>query len=115
MPPPALSVHRMKDSRSSSLLQLWGIPIGLLFASLSIQAADLRVEPTTISLTQSRYPHSLLVSTTTPDGLSQDITGSATFTSADEKIATVDAFGWVRPVASGKTTISIKASGSSLA
>src|SRR5205807_2187706 len=37
--------------------------------------------------------------------------GSATFASADEKIAVVDSFGWVSPVASGKTTIMVRAAG----
>jgi hypothetical protein len=74
-------------------------------------AGELRLQPSTISLNHPRAPHSVLVSGTSDDGQVIDLTAAATFASADDKIAAVDSFGWVRPVASGNTVVTIKAGG----
>jgi hypothetical protein len=112
-------MHTMKDSRSSSFPVVCGTALWLLLGSLSAPAAEpvlageLQLQPASLTLSQPRQPHSILVSGTNADGQIIDLTGSASFTSADEKIAVVDSFGWVKPIAVGKTTITIKAAGKS--
>src|SRR6185436_16502648 len=56
-------------------------------------------------------PHSLLVRARAQDGYDADLTGSATFSSSDEKVARVDLLGWVQPVANGQATITVQAAG----
>ncbi|OAI46391.1 hypothetical protein AYO44_02170 [Planctomycetaceae bacterium SCGC AG-212-F19] len=95
---------------------LCAIALGLPIASTAFAAepavtGDLRLQPSAINLNHPRAPHSVLVSATTADGLTVDLTAAATFASADDKIAAVDSFGLIRPVASGKTTITITAAG----
>lgn len=103
----------MKDSLSLR----WACCATLVLAlGTSAQAAEpapgeLQLQPASLTLNHPRQPHSILVSTVTADGQTIDLTGSASFASSDDKIAAVDAFGWVRPVASGKTSILIKAGG----
>src|SRR4051812_1848803 len=104
----------MKDSRAVSPLIAWGTALCLAVGVLPLPAAEpvvgaLRLEPAAVNLTTPRHSHSILVSGNTAAGLSLDLTASASFISADSKIATVDANGWIKPVASGKTTITIKA------
>lgn len=48
------------------------------------------------------------------DGFTLELSGAATFTSADPKIATVDGRGWVRPVSTGDTTVTVAAAGQTL-
>jgi hypothetical protein len=67
-----------------------------------------------MELRHHRHLHSLQVLGTTADGLSIDLRSQATFTSGDPKIAAVDAAGWVRPVASGETRITIAVAGQTL-
>src|SRR5439155_25729690 len=104
----------MKDSCASLLLTVCGAVFWLALVS-ALPAAELaltgelRLQPQSLPLVHPRQPHSILVSGTTPDGLALDLTGSATFASANDKMAIVDSFGWVRPVASGKTTITVRA------
>jgi hypothetical protein len=74
-------------------------------------SGDIRVEPASIHLRHQRQPHSLLVNGAKADGYTIDLTPHATFVSTDEKIATVDAAGWVHPVASGATEIAVTAAG----
>src|SRR5262249_30856599 len=74
-------------------------------------AGELRLQPASITLSHPRAPHSVLVSGTSADGQIVDLTAAATFASGDDKIAAVDSFGWVRPVASGSTVVTIKAGG----
>src|SRR5262245_52719863 len=64
---------------------------------------ELRLQPASMTLTHPRQPRSVLVSSTMADGNTIDLTGAASYSSGDEKIAAVDSFGWVRPVVSGKT------------
>src|SRR5687767_8534292 len=72
-------------------------------------AGELRVEPATVTLNHHRRPHSLVVTTTTPDGLTVDLTTQAAYQSGDPQVATVDAKGWITPVANGKTKITLNA------
>ncbi|QDU98202.1 DUF1549 domain-containing protein [Lignipirellula cremea] len=71
----------------------------------------LRVEPGRITLTNSRYPHSILVTGQSPDGRSLDLTSQAVFRSSDEKIARVDLLGWVEAVGPGTAQITVEAAG----
>ena len=72
---------------------------------------DIHVEPSTIRLTHQRRPHSIVVTGRTQDGLSIDLTSQAVWEAADESIASVDLLGWVQPVKSGATTVTVKAAG----
>ncbi len=74
-------------------------------------AGDIRVQPSAIRLVHARQPHSILVTATGPDGRMLDLTGQATFATADARIATVSSLGWVQPVASGETRITVSAGG----
>ena len=76
---------------------------------------ELRLQPAAVTLNHPRQPHSILVSGATADGLTMDLTGAASFVSADPKIAVVDSFGWVKPVASGQATITVQAAGKTVA
>lgn len=68
---------------------------------------NVRVQPERIVLRHVRQPQSILVLGKTKDGYSHDLSGAAKFSAADEKIARVDEFGWVHPVANGNTEISV--------
>jgi hypothetical protein len=109
----------MKDSPATLLSLACATLLGLSVDSAHAQTADLsltgdlRLQPATLTLNHPRQPHSVLVSGTT-DGQVVDLTGAASYSSADEKIAAVDSFGWIRPVASGKVNITIKAAGKSV-
>ncbi|MBL8800048.1 MAG: DUF1553 domain-containing protein [Planctomycetia bacterium] len=110
----------MKDSPLACLTLACAALLGLSLAAAHAQtpepvlAGDLRLQPAALNLIHPRQPHSVLVSGVTADGQTLDLTGNASYSSADEKIAAVDSFGWVRPVASGKTSITIKAAGKSV-
>jgi hypothetical protein len=83
----------------------------MLYAADSIPtiAGDLVVQPREIVIHHQRRPQSILVMGQTADGLSIDLSGTAAFTSADESVARVDLLGWVHPVATGTTNITISA------
>ena len=72
---------------------------------------DLHVEPARLRLTDVQRPHSLLVTATTVDGQTVDLSRSAKFASSDEKIARVDARVCVEPVGSGTATVRVEAAG----
>ena len=76
---------------------------------------EIRVEPPAVALDHHRRPHSLIVTTTTPDGLTVDLTLQARYESSDPKIATVDAAGRVAPVAGGTARVTVTAAGKSAA
>ncbi len=65
-------------------------------------------------LVHHRDWQSLTVSGRTADGFALDLTPQATFHSGDETVAVVEN-GWVRPIKSGKTTISVAAAGQTVA
>jgi hypothetical protein len=65
------------------------------------------VYPAALDLRNHRQPHSLQVLGATADGYSLDLRPLARFTSADPRIAAVDEHGWVRPVGSGQTQVTV--------
>jgi hypothetical protein len=72
---------------------------------------DLQVTPSVVTLTHLQRPHSLLVRARAQGGYDADLTGGATFSSSDEKVARVDLLGWVQPVANGQAAITVQAAG----
>jgi Protein of unknown function (DUF1553)/Protein of unknown function (DUF1549) len=76
-------------------------------------AGDVTVQPATLELLRYRQPHSLQVLGTSADGYSLDLRTRAEFTSADPRVAVVDAQGWVRPVGSGETSVTVRVAGQS--
>ena len=74
---------------------------------------DLQVHPNEIRLSHRRHPHSILVTAQMADGRSVDLTSQATFQSSNEKIASVSLLGWVKPIGSGATTVTVTAAGKS--
>jgi hypothetical protein len=86
----------------------------LLLAALlpapALAADPVTVSPAAIEIKHQRHPHAIQVLGTTADGYSVDLGDAATFTVADPKVATVEG-GWVKPVASGTTTVTVTAAG----
>lgn len=92
------------------------VPLALLFAASPIfaqepVASSISVQPASIELKHRRQPHAIQVLGATADGFSLDLRSSAKFASADPKVASVDAEGWVRPVANGQTQVSVTVAG----
>ncbi len=79
--------------------------------TLASPSGAIIVSPASLDLRHHRQPHALQVLGTTADGYSLDLRSQAKFTSADPKIATVDEHGWVRPVATGATTLTVAVAG----
>ncbi len=75
------------------------------------QPASITVHPTAVELRHHRQPHSLQVLGATADGYSLDLRPQARFASADPRVAVVDGAGWVRPVGSGQTQVTITVAG----
>ncbi len=69
------------------------------------------VYPSAIELRHPRQPHSLQVLGTTADGYSLDLRPEARFASANPGIAVVDEQGWVRPISSGRTLVTVAVAG----
>jgi hypothetical protein len=72
---------------------------------------SLSVSPARIDIRHHRQPHAIQVLGAASDGFSLDLRGNARFTSANPQVATVDDTGWVKPVASGVTQITVAAAG----
>src|SRR5262249_55049878 len=91
----------------------------LMFAALVIvpatasaeTPASVTVQPTSIEIRHHRHPYAVQVLGTTADGYSVDLRGEAKITSADPKVATVDPEGWVHPVGTGETQVSVAVAG----
>ncbi len=106
-------------SRRSSVFLAKLLAVGACsIAAPRFSAADepavpgaITVHPATIALRHQRQPHSLQVLGGSADGYSLDLRPQAKFVSADPKIATVDAGGWVRPVANGQTQVTVTVAG----
>jgi len=75
------------------------------------QTNTIAVSPDTIEIRHQRQPHAIQVMATTADGFSIDLRGDAQFATANPQIAVVDDQGWVNPVASGETQITVTAAG----
>lgn len=91
------------------------IILGLVSTAVGqeVPAGLVTVHPTLVELRNVRWPQSLQVLGTTADGFSLDLRPSATFTSANPAIATVEQ-GIVRPVANGEANITIIVAGQTL-
>jgi hypothetical protein len=72
---------------------------------------SITVHPKAVELRHQRRPQLLQVLGATADGFSLDLHRQAKFASADPRIATVDAQGWVRPVANGQTQVTVSVAG----
>ncbi len=94
------------------LLAVW---MGVCAGAPHIIAADdplpvpatIAVLPASLDLHHPRQPHSLQILATSADGFTVDLRPQAKFTSGDPKIACVDDQGWVWPIASGETSITV--------
>jgi hypothetical protein len=78
------------------------------------RALAVDVHPASVELRHHRQPFSLQVLGTTSDGYSLDLRAQAAFRSANPLVAAVDAQGWVRPVATGATQVTVTAAGQSV-
>jgi hypothetical protein len=94
-------------ARYSSLL----LALALTAAPARAAETPISVHPATLELRHHRQPHSLQVLSTTSDGYTLDLRTQAKFTSADPRVAAVDASGWVRPVGNGQTQIIVSVAG----
>jgi hypothetical protein len=104
------------------LRHLGGIAGLLLFASMApadvppppaVPVGDLRVQPSSLVLVHPRWPHSLLVTARSTDGLALDLTSQASYRSSNDKVATVNLLGWVQPVGKGTAEITVAVGGKS--
>jgi hypothetical protein len=96
---------------------------GLLAATLFASAgrgdepvpvpASITVSPTALDLRHSRRPHALQILAMTADGYTLDLRPQARLTSADPRVAIIDAQGWVRPVGNGQTQVTVAVAGQS--
>jgi len=77
----------------------------------AVVAGPLVVTPKIITLTHRRQPVSIIVTATTKNARSIDLTAGTKFVSSDEKIATVDKSGHVYPQGNGKAIITVTAAG----
>ena len=73
-------------------------------------AGNIVVVPAAVKLTDLRQPQSVLVLGKTADGFALDLTSQSTIKSVDETVAVVEA-GWVRPLKTGETKITIQSHG----
>ncbi len=90
---------------------LLALPLDTSAAPPRDLTGDLRLTPSAVTLVHRQRPHSILVQARTKGGYDVDLTGAATFRSGNEKVAQVDVLGWIQPVASGETTITVQAAG----
>jgi hypothetical protein len=85
----------------------------LLAAPTEDVPVNVVVQPTTIEIRHHRHPHAIQVLGTSAEGISLDLRSRAQITIADPKVATLDENGWVRPVATGKTQVTVNVAGKS--
>ncbi len=92
------------------MTRLFSAAFVALFAAPASAADAVTVSPTAIEIKHHRHPHAVQVLGTTPEGFSVDLRDAAKFTVGDPKVATVEA-GWVKPVATGQTTLTVAVNG----
>src|ERR1700719_361557 len=95
--------------RFSSMLK---VSLSFLLASGALAAANLSILPNTAELNGPEARHQLLAEASV-DGHQEDWTRSATWTSSNPKVASVDQTGLVTPVSDGAATITASANGQS--
>lgn len=72
---------------------------------------SIAVHPATIEIRHQRWPVQVQVLGASADGYSLDLRSQAKITSADPRVAVVDERGWVKPVASGQTQVTVSVAG----
>ncbi len=92
---------------STSLAILMALAIGLADAPI----ASLEVEPARAELRGSDSLAQVTVTGRSEDGKPSDITASTRYSSRDEKVATVDPDGLIRPTGDGSTVVEIAVQG----
>ncbi len=115
----------MKTIQRSTLISFFThhlLPALALVALMSVSAigdqpvsisGNIQAVPPTLKLIHHRHEHSLVISGRTADGFAVDLSQQATLTSADPTIATIEN-GWVKPLKSGQTQITVQASGQTM-
>ena len=81
-----------------------------LVANATEITSSIQVSPPALKLIHHRHEHSLIISEKTADGIAMDLSGLAVLSSADPTIASVEN-GWVKPLKSGQTQITVQAAG----
>lgn len=84
-------------------------------ASVTANADDIAVLPESVALGYRGAIHTVLVEQRSNDSWTGDLTGSATFDSANPAVATVDAHGVITAIGDGETTITATVNGQSAA
>jgi hypothetical protein len=94
------------------LTALWSVVVAIPVRGDESRApaGAVQVAPAVVRLRHHRDWQSLTVSGRTADGFALDLTSQTTFRSGDETVAVAEN-GWVRPIKSGKTTITATAAG----
>lgn len=95
---------------------LTGLTLAVMLAGLNAgpTLVTIRVHPTTIDLTHHRDPRSVQVMGIDAEGYTIDLRTEAKYTVADPKIATIGTDGWVKPVTSGKTELTVAVAGQTI-
>ena len=93
-----------------SFASLVGLVVILPCAAAELKVASVQVSPAAVEIRHHRHPHSLQILGTTADGYSLDLRSQAKFTSANPRVAVVED-GWIRPVSSGETQITVAVAG----
>ena len=105
--------------RMSLFLVATWVLLAAVLSPLQTQADQLSVTgniqavPQALKLIHHRHEHSLTISGRTADGFAVDLSQQAVLTSADPTIAVIEN-GWVKPLKSGQTQITVQAAGQSL-
>src|SRR5687767_12214942 len=106
---------RLSHRDISLLIVLLGSGLASAVDEPLVPAGPITIQPPAVELRHQRQPQSLQVLAATADGYSIDLREQATFASADPNIATIDAAGWIRPVANGQTQVTVTAAGQIIA
>src|SRR5438128_1118714 len=73
-------------------------------------SGNIQAVPPALKLIHHRHEHSLTISGRTADGFAVDLSQQAVLSSADPSIAVIEN-GWVKPLKSGQTQITVQAAG----
>jgi hypothetical protein len=93
------------------LLGLTSSALGRADEPLVPVPGSITVQPATLELNHHRQPHGLQVLATSADDYSVDLRSQAKFASANAKVAVVDEHGWVRPIGTGQTQVTVTVAG----
>src|SRR5688572_28096084 len=111
--PRSTGERECKRQRSPRVYVLAAIGLACVLAcARNVGAAapgDLRVEPTAVTLNHHGRPHSIVVTTTTADGLTVDLTSQARYESGNPAVVAVDGAGRLVPVGNGTARVTVSA------